>query len=53
MVFKERLMQKRVDAGMTQEQLDQSAGVTARTITDYELGTRKPSHMEVVTMIAE
>ena len=45
MVFKERLKQKRVEAGMTQVQLAQSAGVTARTIQNYELGTRKPSNM--------
>ena len=53
MVFKERLKQKRVEAGMTQVQLAQSAGVTARTIQNYELGTRKPSNMEVVQKIAD
>ena len=53
MVFKERLKQKRVEAGMTQVQLAQSAGVTARTIQNYELGTRKPSNLEVVQKIAD
>lgn len=53
MVFKERLKQKRVEAGMTQVQLAQSAGVTARTIQNYELGTRKPSNIEVVQKIAD
>ncbi len=53
MVFKERLKQKRVEAGMTQVQLAQRAGVTARTIQNYELGTRKPSNMEVVQKIAD
>lgn len=53
MVFKERLKQKRVEAGMTQVQLAQCAGVTARTIQNYELGTRKPSNMEVVQKIAD
>ena len=53
MVFKERLKQKRVEAGMTQVQLAQSAGVTARTIQNYELGTRKPSNMEIVQKIAD
>ncbi len=53
MVFKERLKQKRVEAGMTQVQLAQSAGVTARTIQNYELGTRKPSNVEVVQKIAD
>lgn len=53
MVFKERLKQKRIEAGMTQVQLAQSSGVTARTIQNYELGTRKPSNMEVVQKIAD
>ena len=53
MVFKERLKQKRVEAGMTQVQLAQRAGVTARTIQNYELGTRKPSNMEVDQKIAD
>ena len=53
MVFKERLKQKRVEAGMTQVQLAQSAGVTARTIQNYELVTRKPYNMEVVQKIAD
>ena len=53
MVFKERLKQKRVEACMTQVQLAQGAGVTARTIQNYELGTRKPSNMEVVQKIAD
>lgn len=53
MVFEERLKQKRMEAGMTQVQLAQSVGVTARTIQNYELGTRKPSNMEVVQKIAD
>lgn len=53
MVFKDRLRQKRIEEGMTQVQLAQSAGVTARTIQNYELGTRKPSNMEVVQKIAD
>ena len=53
MVFKERLKQKRIEAGMTQVQLAQSAGVTARTIQNYELGTRTPSNIKVVQKIAD
>ena len=53
MVFKERLKQKRMEAGLTQVQLAEKAGVTARTIQNYELGNRKPSNMEVIQKIAD
>ena len=48
MVFKERLKEKRTEANLTQVELAEKAGVTARTIQNYELGSRKPSNM--VTM---
>lgn len=53
MVFKDRLREKRIDAGLTQVQLAEKAGVTARTIQNYELGNRKPSNMEVIQKIAD
>ena len=53
MVFKERLKQKRMEAGLTQVQLAEKAGVTARTIQNYELGNRKPSNMVVIQKIAD
>lgn len=53
MVFKDRLKEKRVEAGLTQVQLADKAGVTARTIQNYELGNRKPSNMEVIQKIAD
>ena len=53
MVFKERLKEKRMEAGWTQVQLAEKAGVTARTIQNYELGNRKPSNMEVIQKIAD
>lgn len=53
MVFKERLKEKRMEAGLTQVQLAEKAGVTARTIQNYELGKRKPSNMEVIQKIAD
>lgn len=53
MVFKDRLKKKRVEAGLTQVQLADKAGVTARTIQNYELGNRKPSNMEVIQKIAD
>jgi DNA-binding XRE family transcriptional regulator len=48
MGFKERLKEKRVEANLTQVELAKKAGVTARTIQNYELGNRKPVHMDVV-----
>ena len=53
MVFKERLKEKRMEAGLTQVQLAEKAGVTARTIQNYELGNRKPSNMEVIQKNAD
>ena len=44
MVFKERLKEKRTEANLTQVELAEKAGVTARTIQNYELGSRKPSN---------
>ena len=53
MGFKERLKEKRIAAGLTQVELAKKAGVTARTIQNYELGSRKLVHMEVVQKIAD
>lgn len=53
MVFKDRLKEKRVEAGLTQAELAKRAGVTARTIQNYELGNRKPANMEVIQKIAD
>lgn len=53
MVFKDRLRDKRTEAGLTQVELAQKAGVTARTVQNYELGTRKPANMETVQKIAD
>ena len=53
MVFKERLKEKRLQSGLTQAALAEKAGVTARTIQNYELGTRKPANMEVIQRIAD
>ena len=47
MVFKERLKEKRTEANLTQVELAEKAGVTARTIQNYELGSRKLSWTEV------
>ena len=53
MVFKDRLKEKRVEAGLTQAELAKKANVTARTIQNYELGSRKPANMEVIQKIAD
>ena len=53
MVFKDRLREKRLDTGLTQVELAKKAGVTARTIQNYELGSRKPANIEVVQKIAD
>ncbi len=53
MQFKDRLKEKRLEANLTQPELAKLAGVTTRTIQNYELGKRKPSNMEVLQKIAD
>ena len=53
MGFKERLKEKRLEANLTQVQFAEKISVTARTIQNYELGTRKPTKFEVVEKLAE
>ena len=53
MGFKERLKEKRLEANLTQTQLAERISVTARTIQNYELGTRKPTKLDVVEKLAE
>lgn len=53
MEFKDKLKEKRMEAALTQAELAAKAGVTARTIQNYELGTRKPANMEVIQKIAD
>lgn len=52
MGFKERLKEKRLEAGLTQVELAKKVSVTARTIQNYELGSRKPGNMKVIGDIA-
>lgn len=52
MAFTERLKKLRVEARLTQAELAEKAGVTARTIQNYELGSRKPSNMMIVQKLA-
>ena len=53
MVFKDKLKEKRIEAGLTQADLAAKAGTTARTIQNYELGKSKPSNMEIAQLIAD
>ena len=53
MIFKDRLKEKRTEAGLTQAELAGMAGVTPRTIQNYELGSRRPSNMEIIQRIAD
>ena len=53
MVFKDKLKEKRIEAGLTQAELAAKAGTTARTIQNYELGKSKPSNMEIAQRIAD
>ena len=52
MGFKERLKEKRLEAGLTQAELAEKVSVTTRTIQNYELGSRKPGNMKVIGDIA-
>lgn len=52
-MFKDILKEKRLEAGLTQVELAGKAGVTTRTIQNYELGNRKPANMEVIQRIAD
>ena len=48
MGFKERLKEKRLEAGLTQVELAEKVSVTPRTIQNYEMGTRRPGNMKIV-----
>ena len=52
MGFKDRLKEKRVEANLTQAALAEKVSVTARTIQNYELGTRKPTKYDIVKKLA-
>lgn len=53
MQFSDRLKEKRLEANLTQPELAKIAGVSTRTIQNYELGNRQPSNMVVVQKIAD
>ena len=53
MVFKDKLKEKRVEAGLSQVELAAKVGVSSRTIQNYELGQRRPANIEIVQKLAE
>lgn len=53
MGFKERLKEKRQEAGMLQTELAAKVGVSTRTIQNYENGGRRPQQMDIVGRLAE
>ena len=52
MGFAEKLKEKRTAAGLTQKELAERCGVTARTIQNYELRIRRPLNFSTVQNIA-
>ena len=52
MRFKDRLKDARLKAGLTQAELAEKVSVTARTIQNYEMGTRKPNSKIVAALAA-
>ena len=53
MKFGEKLKQRRVKAGLTQEELSLQLGVTCRTLQNYESGSVYPKKRELYTRLAE
>lgn len=52
MEFKDRLKERRHILGLSQEELAKKAGVTGRTVQNYELGTRAPQNIDIVGKLA-
>ncbi len=53
MKFSEKLKNARTAAGLTQQQLADSLGVSLRTITNYETGDRYPKKREIYGKLAD
>lgn len=52
MEFKDRLKERRQFLKMSQEELARKAGITSRTVQNYELGNRNPQHIDIVQKLA-
>ena len=53
MAFKDNLKARREELGVSRAELAKAAGITARTLRNYESGERRPSNMEIVQKIAD
>lgn len=53
MKFAERLKRARKQAGLSQEALAKQAGISPRTLQNYEMGKRYPSNIEITLRLAE
>ncbi len=53
MDLKDRLKEKRAEAGLIQAELAQKVGVTTRTIQNYEMGERIPSNLGIAQKLAD
>ena len=52
MEFKDRLKERRRILGLSQEELAKKAGITGRTVQNYELGTRAPQNIDIAGKLA-
>lgn len=52
MTFGEKLKQERTEKHLSQAALAEAAGITTRTLQNYEMGKRYPSNMEIAVKLA-
>lgn len=52
MTFGEKLKKERTEKKLSQAALAQAAGITTRTLQNYEMGKRYPSNMEITVKLA-
>lgn len=53
MAFKEKIKDMRIAANLTQAELGKKAGMSSRTIQNYELGVRMPRNLDIVKKLAD
>ncbi len=53
MNFSEKLKAARKKAKLSQEELAQRAGISTRTLQNYELGKRYPANLEIAVRLAD
>lgn len=52
MEFKDKLKERRRLLGFSQTELAKKAGITGRTVQNYELGARTPQNLDIVSKLA-